>query len=185
MKLEKLTRVANKDKKVLIAELDKIESFMKLIVDTELTIVPPVNKEQLKLIKINSIDQLHPMPGPQLERNIFGEIVRFISSKFSNKEAQNYFDKAVAKWGFDSQMNIAVEEFAELIVALNHTRRGRITTDNSEKVLEEVIDSLMMSIELLYLLLNWSKMSDQQILDLAERKWSKFINSLEDSNDRI
>ncbi len=41
--------------------------------------------------------------------------------------------KAIEKWGPTSQINMMVEEAAELIVAINHFRRGRTSHKNVQK----------------------------------------------------
>lgn len=53
--------------------------------------------------------------------------------------------KAVDTFGKEKQINMAVEEMAELMVALNHWRRGRGTKD---EVLEEIADSYIMLLQL-------------------------------------
>lgn len=53
--------------------------------------------------------------------------------------------KAVDTFGKEKQINMAVEEMAELMVALNHWRRGRATKD---EVLEEIADSYIMLLQL-------------------------------------
>ena len=50
---------------------------------------------------------------------------------------QELCEQAVMAWGIDAQIDMAIEECAELIVALNHYRRGRI---REEAVLSEVAD---------------------------------------------
>jgi NTP pyrophosphatase (non-canonical NTP hydrolase) len=50
-------------------------------------------------------------------------------------------EKALEKWGEDAQINQAIEEMAELTVALNHYRRGRKT---KEDVAAEWADVLIM-----------------------------------------
>jgi hypothetical protein len=47
------------------------------------------------------------------------------------------YEKAVLQWGEASQLDMAIEECAELIVALQHWKRERIGTD---KVIEEIAD---------------------------------------------
>ena len=46
--------------------------------------------------------------------------------------------KAVATWGEEAQLNMVIEEAAELIVSINHYRRGR---DTWQHVLEEMADT--------------------------------------------
>lgn len=48
---------------------------------------------------------------------------------------------AIKKWGIDSQLDMLIEECAELIVALQHFKRRRI---NWEDVAEEIADVKIM-----------------------------------------
>ena len=48
---------------------------------------------------------------------------------------------ALSKWGYSSQIDMAVEEAAELIQALQHHRRGRCTNDD---VAGEIADMTIM-----------------------------------------
>ena len=48
---------------------------------------------------------------------------------------------ALSKWGYSSQIDMAVEEAAELIQALHHHRRGRCT---NEVVASEIADMTIM-----------------------------------------
>lgn len=50
-------------------------------------------------------------------------------------------DRAMKKWGSEQQADMLVEECGELIVALKHFKRGRITID---KVAEEMADVKIM-----------------------------------------
>lgn len=50
-------------------------------------------------------------------------------------------EAAIQKWGKEAQMDQAIEECAELIVALRHLRRGKATP---EQVASEVADVLIM-----------------------------------------
>lgn len=57
--------------------------------------------------------------------------------------------KAVETFGADQQINMAIEEMAELIVALNHWRRGRC---GNAEVIEEIADSTIMMVQLSYII---------------------------------
>lgn len=50
---------------------------------------------------------------------------------------QQLCEEAVMLWGVDAQIDMAIEECGELIVALNHYRRGRV---GYREVLQEVAD---------------------------------------------
>ena len=58
------------------------------------------------------------------------------------------FKRAIEKWGIRAQMDIAMEEMAELMVDISHWRRKRITLD---KLMEEVVDVSIMMKQLRYL----------------------------------
>ncbi len=49
----------------------------------------------------------------------------------------NLLKQAIEKWGSGPQLDMAVEEAAELIVAIQHLKRGRVTWD---VVAEEIAD---------------------------------------------
>ena len=50
-------------------------------------------------------------------------------------EKQTIYQRAVIKWGVDAQVDMLIEECGELIVALQHFKRGRV-----ENVSEEIAD---------------------------------------------
>ncbi len=57
-----------------------------------------------------------------------------------NERLKHILSKAVAKWGVDAQTNLAIEEMGELIVAINHYRRGREgAIDNVQEEIADVI----------------------------------------------
>lgn len=62
--------------------------------------------------------------------------------KYSDDEDLREFIKA---WGVDSQIDLAIEECAELIVALKHFKRERVTPDD---VFIEIADVVFMMEEL-------------------------------------
>ena len=61
--------------------------------------------------------------------------------------ADNLYKKCVEKWGLPKQLNQLTEECGELIVAVNHIRRGRITLD---EFIEELADVQIMIEQLKY-----------------------------------
>tara|TARA_R100001086_G_scaffold225289_2_gene143566 strand:- start:20166 stop:20564 length:399 start_codon:yes stop_codon:yes gene_type:complete len=69
-----------------------------------------------------------------LEANILQQMA---DRKGAAGGVQHLCEEAVIVWGVDAQIDMAIEECAELIVALNHYRRGRVT---EEEVLGEVAD---------------------------------------------
>lgn len=56
------------------------------------------------------------------------------------KERQEIYKEAVLQWGMDAQINMAIEEMAELISALQHYRR--IESWGHHSTLEDVIDEI-------------------------------------------
>lgn len=61
---------------------------------------------------------------------------------------QGIYKQAVDTLGKDDQTNMAIEELAELIVAINHWRRGRVGND---AVIEEIADCYIMLRQLTYI----------------------------------
>jgi len=55
------------------------------------------------------------------------------------------YDQAVTKWGHESQINMMIEECAELITALRHFARGKATIDD---VCSELADIEIMSAQM-------------------------------------
>jgi len=56
-------------------------------------------------------------------------------------ERHELYRKTLEKWGEDAQYDQAVEECAELIIALKHFRRGKI---DAQKVIDELADVTLM-----------------------------------------
>lgn len=56
------------------------------------------------------------------------------------KEKRAIYKETLAQWGFDAQVNMAIEEMAELISALQHYRRQETWGHHSTK--EDVIDEI-------------------------------------------
>jgi len=69
-----------------------------------------------------------------LENNVLQQLS---DRKGAGGGIQALCEEAVMAWGIDAQIDMAIEECAELIVALNHYRRGRVT---EQDVLGEVAD---------------------------------------------
>ena len=53
---------------------------------------------------------------------------------------RDIYQQAIDEWGLNSQIDMFIEEAAELIVALNHARRGFWTTPLQDQVIEELAD---------------------------------------------
>lgn len=80
----------------------------------------------------------------------------------------NLFEKAIDKWGAESQTNMMQEECAELIVEINHFRRGR---SSHTKVAKEMADVaiLIEQMKLLFGEDEFNKHYDENLKNLEER----------------
>jgi hypothetical protein len=82
--------------------------------------------------------------------------------------------KAVEEWGAEVQTKMAIEEMAELIVALNHYDRGRITL---EEVASEIADVKIMMEQLEYII---DKKAEKELVrEQEEYKKSRLAKMLE------
>lgn len=54
----------------------------------------------------------------------------------------NIFDRAMKQWGIDTQLDMLVEECSELILAIQHMKRGRCGWN---EVAEEIADVRIMT----------------------------------------
>ncbi len=64
-------------------------------------------------------------------------------------EYNQIYHSAVTKWGRDAQYEQVVEECAELIAAIKHFRRGKVS---EQVVVEELADVLLMVGQMVYML---------------------------------
>ena len=81
---------------------------------------------------------------------------------------KSIYDKAIKKWGVDSQVRMAYEEMGELLSALNKLLRKRVTVDD---VITEIADVQIMT-EQLALIFGQDKVSaekDRKLKRLEER----------------
>jgi NTP pyrophosphatase (non-canonical NTP hydrolase) len=58
----------------------------------------------------------------------------------SNLTRRDIYQQAIDEWGFDSQVDMLIEEAAELIVAVNHARRACWAAPLRDQVIEELAD---------------------------------------------
>lgn len=66
-------------------------------------------------------------------------------------EKQQYseiFQATLEKWGEEAQYDQTIEECAELIAALKHFKRGRVTEDH---IIDELADVILMSQQLMFM----------------------------------
>lgn len=81
---------------------------------------------------------------------------------------KSLYDKAIKKWGVDSQVYMAYEEMGELLSAINKLLRKRVTVDD---VITEIADVQIMT-EQLALIFGQDKVStekDRKLKRLEER----------------
>jgi NTP pyrophosphatase (non-canonical NTP hydrolase) len=76
--------------------------------------------------------------------------------------------KALSTYGSEAQLNMVIEECAELIQAINKMRRGRL---GIKFVIEEMVDVQIMleQFMLFYPAEIWEELKDQKILRLAKK----------------
>jgi NTP pyrophosphatase (non-canonical NTP hydrolase) len=61
---------------------------------------------------------------------------------------RDIYEEAVEKWGVESQLWVAIEEMGELVTALSHFWRGRITDSD---VAEEIADVMLVIEQMAYI----------------------------------
>lgn len=81
--------------------------------------------------------ELHAPPSNKPPSNRLHTVSRWIDP--------DLMQRALLAWGQASQIDMAQEEFAELIVALSHAKRGRDTN-----LVEELADAMIMLEQLLH-----------------------------------
>lgn len=85
-------------------------------------------------------------------------------------DADDIFHEAILRWGVAAQMDMALEEMGELIVAIQQRRRNR-TTDT--EIAEEVADVSIMMLQLRKIL------GEQLVDDLITQKIDRLQSRLE------
>lgn len=81
---------------------------------------------------------------------------------YSNETVELYL-KAIDLWGMEAQINQLVEEQAEVITAVNHYRRGRITLD---KLIEEMVDASICLEQMSIVMPDWKSIKDKKLARL-------------------
>ncbi|APG26354.1 MAG: MazG nucleotide pyrophosphohydrolase domain-containing protein [Syntrophotalea acetylenica] len=66
-----------------------------------------------------------------------------------NKAYADIFDATLQKWGIEAQYDQAIEECAELIAALKHFKRGKVT---ESEIIDELADVILMTQQLVFML---------------------------------
>lgn len=82
--------------------------------------------------------------------------------------------KAVDTFGKENQTNMAIEELAELIVAINHWRRGKAGKD---AVIEEIADCYIMLRQLTYILTD--SMNFTPIHEMLDKKLQRLESKIQ------
>ncbi len=115
-------------------------------------------------------------------RNLdFERVMYEVLEKFVSMNAQWAFEKIIRMKGLPSQLSMVTEETAELTVAINHHKRGR--EGSKEEVIEELIDTMMMSAELVYILTEKFGIDGLELLKMLDKKWEVFNDSMEEQNE--
>ncbi len=86
------------------------------------------------------------------------------------KQYGEIYRAALQRWGEDAQFDQAVEECAELITALKHYRRGRVS---QEAIVAELADVALMVGQLSYML------GESKVEEAIERKVEKLRELLQ------
>jgi len=88
-----------------------------------------------------------------------------------NKERLEIYKQAKIQWGIDSQVNMAVEELAELIVALQHLRRQDSWGDREAllSVTDEIADVEIMLEQVKYML----NINSLAVFEVKEKKLAR------------
>lgn len=69
-------------------------------------------------------------------------------SLYPSEEIRRLYARCVSAWGIRDQEDMLQEECGELLVAINHHRRGRVPP---EEILEEIADVIFMCDEMMYI----------------------------------
>lgn len=103
----------------------------------------------------------------------------FEGEKHGNKEVQtelsvrDIYKMAIEKWGREEQTNLAIEEMAELMQAINKTRRYPNSLKARDNIAEEIADVSVM-LEQLILIYD----CQENVEDWKERKVSRILEHL-------
>jgi len=77
--------------------------------------------------------------------------------------------RAIDKYGNDDQLNMAKEELAELIVAISHYQRGRLSKESAE-IIAEIVDVYIMLEQIKMILGIQTQVDNYIIIKLAKLK---------------
>ncbi len=85
------------------------------------------------------------MPG-SWPRDAFESLLDYYDELLEiNQRHKRLYKKAVEKWGQDAQIDMIIEEAAELILSIEHWKRGRKSSNN---IFEEAADLYNMLMQL-------------------------------------
>lgn len=88
---------------------------------------------------------------------------------------EKLFQEAILKWGTEGQIEMIIEEMAELTVAIQHWKRGRVDT---EKIADELSDVGIMVDQLSLMLDPDSDVSRRRYLRYREMKTNRLKDRL-------
>lgn len=96
----------------------------------------------------------------------------------SEKQVKSIYQLAVEKWGANSQINMALEECGEFIVAINKYRRATNNTDATEandNICDEIADVIIMmeQMQLMFGVDRVQRIKSEKLKRLEERLHGK------------
>lgn len=96
----------------------------------------------------------------------------------TRKERENVYDRALEKWGEFSQLDQALEEMAELMLAINKYKRTKMDlSKNKEQILNNLIEEIAdvkMCVEQLETMFGKDKV--EKMLEIKMQKFLKCFN---------
>ena len=95
----------------------------------------------------------------------------------TKQERYDLYQRAVEKWGEDSQFDQMIEEMAELTVALNKFKRAKhFVAQKKEGVLENIYEELA-DVKMCLEQMEWI-FGEENVNSTLEEKFKKFIKQL-------
>ncbi len=85
------------------------------------------------------------LPETLCDRDNVGEIEKLVQIGIAVQDSNILYEQAVKKWGADFQVDMMIEECAELIQSLCHYKRDKVSV---QKVYDEFADVEIMSAQM-------------------------------------
>lgn len=85
-------------------------------------------------------------------------------------EYRDIFAATLERWGEEAQFDQAIEECAELIAALKHFKRGKVS---EQEITEELADVVLMTQQLTFML------GEERVLQAIDKKVGKLRRLLQ------